>query len=126
MVIEAKNRVFQHRVMGGCFLKVDSIGFSDVKRRAAMKYFAGLDVSMEETHVCVIDQDGKVILEARTPTAPKAIAAALARGPAVERVLFETGRMAPSLYSWTDGTWLAGGLRREPTSLPGVEIAGRP
>jgi transposase len=84
--------------MGGCFLKVDSIGFSDVKRRAAMKYFAGLDVSMEETHVCVIDQDGKVILEARTPTAPKAIAAALARGPAVERVLFETGRMAPSLF----------------------------
>jgi transposase len=63
-----------------------------------MKYFAGLDVSMEETHVCVIDQDGKVILEARTPTAPKAIAAALARGPAVERVLFETGRMAPSLF----------------------------
>jgi hypothetical protein len=49
-----------------------------------------------------------------------------AQGPAVERVLFETGRMAPSLYSWTDGTWLAGGLRREPTSLPGVEIAGRP
>jgi transposase len=69
-----------------------------VKRRAAMKYFAGLDVSMEETHVCVIDRDGKVILEARTPTAPKAIAAALARGPAVERVLFETGRMAPSLF----------------------------
>jgi hypothetical protein len=26
-VIEAKNRVFQHRVMGGCSLKVDKIGF---------------------------------------------------------------------------------------------------
>src|SRR6201997_4637518 len=63
-----------------------------------MEYFAGLDVSMEETHVCVIDRDGKVILEVRTPTVPKAIAAALAKGPAVERVLFETGRMAPTLY----------------------------
>jgi predicted NBD/HSP70 family sugar kinase len=30
-----------------------------------------LDVSMEETHVCVVDRDGKIILEARTPTAPQ-------------------------------------------------------
>ena len=45
-----------------------------------MEYFAGLDVSMEETHVCVVDRDGKIILEARTPTAPKTIAAALAKG----------------------------------------------
>ena len=63
-----------------------------------MEYFAGLDVSMKETHVCVVDRDGKVILEGRTPTAPKTIAAALAKGPAVERVLFETGRMAPTLF----------------------------
>ena len=58
-----------------------------------MEYFA-----MEEKHVSVVDRDGKVILEARTPTAPKTIAAALAKGPAVERVLFETGRMAPMLF----------------------------
>ena len=63
-----------------------------------MEYFAGLDVSMEETDVSVVDRDGKVILEARTPTAPRTIAAALAKGPAVERVLFETGRMAPMLF----------------------------
>jgi hypothetical protein len=30
-----------------------------MKRRAAMEYFAGLDVSMEETHVCVVDRAGK-------------------------------------------------------------------
>src|SRR5499433_1661792 len=29
---------------------------------------------------------------------PKAIAAALAKGPAVERILFETGRMTPTLF----------------------------
>src|SRR3984893_8221577 len=69
-----------------------------MKRRAAMEYFAGLDVSMNETHVIVVDRDGKVILETRTPTAPKTIAAALAKGPAVERVLFETGRMTPMLF----------------------------
>jgi len=71
--------------MGGCSPKVDKIGFP-------------LDVSMEETHVIVVDRDGKVILETRTPTAPKTIAAALAKRPAVERVLFETGRMAPMLF----------------------------
>jgi transposase len=69
-----------------------------MKRRAAMKYFAGLDVSMEETHVSVVARDGTVILEARTQTAPKTIAAASAKGPAVERVLFETGRMAPCSF----------------------------
>ena len=90
-----------------------------------MEYFAGLDVSMEETHVCVVDRDGKIILEARTPTAPKTIAAALAKGPSVDRVLFETGRMAPTLFHGLDSAWLAGGLRREPTGLPGVEVAGR-
>lgn len=64
----------------------------------ALDYFAGLDVSMEETHVCVIDREGKVILEVRTPTVPKAIAAALVKGPALERVLFEMGRIAPSSF----------------------------
>jgi len=52
-----------------------------------MEYFAGLDVSMEETHVCVVDRDGKIILEARAPTAPKIIAAALAKGPPFGRQL---------------------------------------
>ena len=61
-----------------------------------MEYFAGLDVSMEETHICVVDRGGKVILEARTSTAPKTIASVSAKGPAGDRVLFETGRMAPT------------------------------
>ena len=28
-----------------------------------MEYFAGLDVSMEVTHVCVVDRDGKIVLD---------------------------------------------------------------
>ena len=36
-----------------------------------MEYFAGLDVSMEETHVCVVDRDGKIILEARGQPHPR-------------------------------------------------------
>jgi transposase len=63
-----------------------------------MEYFAGLDVSMEETQVCVTTQNGAVIHEAKVPSAAASIAAALARVPACRRVLFETGRMAPMLY----------------------------
>lgn len=63
-----------------------------------MEYFAGLDVSMEETHVCVVDRDGVVTHETKVSSAPEAIAAALSRAPACRRVVFETGRMAPVLY----------------------------
>src|SRR5882672_8984322 len=63
-----------------------------------MEYFAGLDVSMAETHVCVMDRDGIVIYEVKVPSTPADIAAALARAPACRRIVFETGRMAPMLY----------------------------
>ena len=63
-----------------------------------MGYFAGLDVSMEETHVCVLIRSGVVIYEARVASTPASITAALARVPAGRRVLFETGRMAPMLH----------------------------
>jgi transposase len=63
-----------------------------------MEYFAGLDVSMKETHICVVDREGGVVLEAMATTLPEAIAAALARAPRCQRVVLETGRMAPTLY----------------------------
>jgi len=63
-----------------------------------MKYFAGLDVSMAETRVCVMHRDGAVVHEAQVPSTPAHIAAALAQAPVCERIVFETGRMAPVLY----------------------------
>ncbi len=42
-----------------------------------MKYFTGLDVSVEETSICVIDQEGKFVLETEVETGPDAIFAAL-------------------------------------------------
>jgi hypothetical protein len=40
---------------------------------AAMKYYAGLDVSLEETSVCVIDADGALVAEAKVSSEPQAI-----------------------------------------------------
>jgi hypothetical protein len=39
-----------------------------------MEYFAGMDVSMSETHVCVVSQDGAVVHEVRAPSTPAGIA----------------------------------------------------
>jgi len=63
-----------------------------------MEHFAGLDISMKETHICVMDRDGKVVLETKAVTSTAAIAAELAKAPTVQRIVFETGRMATTLY----------------------------
>jgi transposase len=63
-----------------------------------MEYFAGLDVSMEETHICIADREGRIVLERTAATSPSEIAAVLRNAPTCERVVFETGRMAPMLY----------------------------
>ena len=63
-----------------------------------MEYFAGLDVSMAETQVCVMGRNGAVIHKAKVPSTPADIAAELARLPTCRRIVFETGRMAPMLY----------------------------
>ena len=63
-----------------------------------MEYFAGLDVSMEETHICVVDREGTIIHEATSGTSPDEITSALGNAPDCKRVVFETGRMAPMLY----------------------------
>ena len=36
------------------------------KRRSDMDYFAGLDISMDERHVCVLDFEGVVVRESKT------------------------------------------------------------
>jgi hypothetical protein len=44
-----------------------------------MDYFAGLDVSMEETHICVMDREGAIAHEMKVQTTPDAIAAELVK-----------------------------------------------
>ena len=64
-----------------------------------MKYFAGLDVSDNETWVCMVDHNGTILKEGTVPTEPQAIAAFLnATGLKLERVGFEAGPLSPWLY----------------------------
>ena len=45
-----------------------------------MRHYAGLDVSVKETSVCIIDESGKVCRETKVPSHPEDLARAL--GPA--------------------------------------------
>jgi transposase len=63
-----------------------------------MDYFAGLDISMDETHICVVDREGVVVRESKTASTADAISTELSKAPSCRRIVFETGRMAPILF----------------------------
>ena len=54
-----------------------------------MGYFAGLDISMDETHICVLDRQGVVVYESKTASTAEAIAGELAKAPRCRRIVFE-------------------------------------
>jgi transposase len=71
-----------------------------------MKYFAGLDVSLEETAICVVDEAGVIMKEARAASDPQALSEALRR---LDLPLERIGLEACSLTAWLhDGLSEAG------------------
>jgi transposase len=72
-----------------------------------MPYFAGLDVSLEETAICVVDETGRIIKETRATSEPSALIAALMElGLPLERI----GLEACSLAAWLHDELRAAGL----------------
>ena len=65
-----------------------------------MKHYAGLDVSIKETSVCIVDEVGKVCREMKVPSHPKDLVQAL-NDPAwcLERVGLEAGPLSQWLFS---------------------------
>lgn len=60
-----------------------------------MKYYAGLDVTMKETFICVMREDGKTMYESNTHTDPQSIHEALAAsGYELEKVGLESGSLS--------------------------------
>src|SRR2546427_2342277 len=65
-----------------------------------MQHYVGLDVSVKETSVCIVDKAGKVIREVKVATEPVAILAVLTEEAlAIERIGLEAGPVSQWLYS---------------------------
>ena len=72
-----------------------------------MEYFAGLDVSLEETAICIVDDAGRIVREARAASEPEALVAFFrASGMVMKRV----GLEACSLTAWLHQGLTAAGI----------------
>lgn len=68
-----------------------------------MSYFVGLDVSLDETAICIVDDAGVILREGKADTEPEAIVTWLNSVVVpIERLGLEAGPLSP---------WLCGGLR---------------
>jgi transposase len=64
-----------------------------------MDYFAGLDISMDETNVCVLDREGVLVCETKTGSTAEAVAVVLAKAPSCRRMVFETDEWRRSCFT---------------------------
>ncbi|MCE7029180.1 IS110 family transposase [Jiella avicenniae] len=62
-----------------------------------MRYYAGLDVSLEETSICVVDENGEIVKELRSASEPEALVISLRT---VDRRLERIGLEACPLSAW--------------------------
>jgi transposase len=64
-----------------------------------LKQYVGLDVSLKETSVAVIDENDKLVWRGRVASTPEAIADALKKHAArAKRIGLEAGQLAAWLY----------------------------
>ena len=65
-----------------------------------MDHFAGMDVSVKETSVCIVDDTGKIVREVKVASEPEALLAVLTN-PAYrfKRIGLEAGPLSQWLFS---------------------------
>ena len=65
-----------------------------------MDHYVGIDVSLEQSSVCVVDTAGRVVREVKVASEPEALVAFLARLPArPARVGLEAGPLSQWLHA---------------------------
>src|SRR3712207_6647685 len=69
-------------------------------RGTAMEHYAGIDVSLERSSVCVVDAAGRIVREAKVPSEPETLVSFFAGlGVAVTRIGLEAGPLSQWLHA---------------------------
>ena len=80
-----------------------------------MKHYAGIDVSLEDSSVCVMDAEGLIIRETKVPSEAEALIAWFeALGIAMERIGLEAGPFIAMAVRGDGQGRLGGGASRDP------------
>ena len=67
-----------------------------------MEYYVGLDVSLKQTSICVLDQSGSVVREGVVDSDPEAISVSVrSKAPGAVRIGLETGPTSTRLNGWS-------------------------
>ena len=75
-------------------------GLKHQKEKRSMDHFAGLDVSVKETSVCIVDDTGKVVREVRVASEPEALLLVLTNPDYhFKRIGLEAGPLSQWLFS---------------------------
>ena len=73
-----------------------------------MNHYAGIDVSLECSSVCIVDASGKILREARVPSEPEALIAWFrSQGLSFERIGLEAGPLSQWLFAAMKAAGLA-------------------
>jgi transposase len=75
-------------------------GLKHLKEKRSMDHFAGLDVSVKETSVCIVDDTGRIVREVKVASEPEALLTAL-KNPSYhfKRIGLEAGPLSQWLFS---------------------------
>jgi len=73
-----------------------------------MERYAGIDVSLESSSVCVVDATGRMIWEAKIASEPEALVGWFHQlGVGLARIGLEAGPLSQWLYAGLQDAWLA-------------------
>jgi len=75
-------------------------GLKHQMEKRSMDHFAGLDVSVKETNVCIVDDTGRIVREAKVASEPEALLQVLAKPTChFKRIGLEAGPLSQWLFS---------------------------
>jgi transposase len=80
--------------------EVRCYGLKHQKEKRSMDHFAGLDVSVKETSVCIVDDTGRILREVKVASEPEALLQVLRnRAYRFKRIGLEAGPLSQWLFS---------------------------